>query len=173
MAGGMKFNVTLSSLLPLAASVFAMAMALAAQFGLGWKPCELCLLQRIPILLAGLAAVGSLYPTQFRGPQVVLAGLAALFFLGTSVLAAYHVGVEQHWWVFDSSCSRDPTEGQGVIDFAQEMSKPVVVRCDQPPWQWHGITMAAMNVVYSAGVGIMTIGLLIAERRKRKNGNGR
>ncbi len=164
----MKFTVTQSSLMPLVASFLAIAVALTVQFGLGWRPCELCLLQRIPILLAGLAAAGSLYPARGRVAHDVLVVIAALFFLGTAVLAAYHAGVEQHWWTFESACSSDPSHTEVVVDFAQAMSQPVVVRCDQPPWQWHGITLASLNVAYCVLVSLVTVGLLIGERRKRK-----
>ena len=160
-AWSMNFASRRSSLLPLGASVLAMAAAFSAQYGLGWVPCELCLLQRIPILLAGMAAMGSFYPCQTQVVRRFLVILAALLFLGTSVLAAYHVGVEQHWWLYNGGCSRDPNEIQGAVDFAAALSHPVVVRCDEPPWKWHGITMAGLNVVYSAMVGIVTLLLLL------------
>jgi len=159
----MNFAYRRSSLLPLGASVLAMAAALSAQYGLGWKPCELCLLQRIPILLAGMAAVGSFYPSKTQAVRRLLVMLSALLFFITSAVAAYHVGVEQHWWEYHGGCSRDPDEVQGVIDFAAALAHPVVIRCDQPPWEWHGITMAGLNVLYSAVVSVVTLLLLKCE----------
>jgi len=166
----MKITVSHSSLLPLSASVLALALALAAQFGLGWRPCELCLLQRIPVAAAGIAAAASLYPARNKAAHDALTVVAALLFLGTAVLAAYHVGVEQHWWLYGGGCSRDPDAAMGPVDFAQAMSQPVVVRCDQPPFQWHGVTMAGLNVVYCAVVGIATLRFMV---RERSIGNGR
>lgn len=159
----MNFANRLSSVLPLGASVLAMAAVLIVQYGLGWKPCELCLLQRIPILLAGLAAVGSFYPCQSDIPRRFLVILSILLFVGASALAAYHVGVERHWWLYAGGCSRDPDTAQGVVDFAAALSQPVVVRCDQPVWQWHGITLAGLNVIYSAWVALVTALQLKAE----------
>ena len=158
----MTFAKIPASFLPVAASVVALAGALFVQYGLGWKPCELCLLQRIPILTAGLVAVGSLAPGQHRTVRDGMIRLAAIIFLGTALLAAFHVGVEQHWWLYGGGCSVEKGSVSG--NFALALSQPVVVRCDQSPWIWHGITLAGLNVVYSAAVGGLTLLLLRANK---------
>ena len=136
----MTFAKIPASFLPVAASVVALAGALFVQYGLGWKPCELCLLQDWDGMIR----------------------LAAIIFLGTALLAAFHVGVEQHWWLYGGGCSVEKGSVSG--NFALALSQPVVVRCDQPPWIWHGITLAGLNVIYSAVVGTVA---LVLERNDR------
>ena len=151
-----------------------MAAALTAQYALGWKPCELCLLQRIPVLLAGMAAMGSFYPCETQIVRRFLVIVAALLFFATAFIAAYHVGVEQHWWLYEGGCSRDPDlTVSGAVDFAAALSHPEVVHCDQPAWQWHGLTMAGLNVIYSLAVGLTTVALLVREWRGKGQGDGR
>ena len=107
--------------------------------------------------------MGSFYPCQSEIPRRFLVILAALLFALASTIAAYHVGVEQHWWLYEGGCSRDPEAAQGAVDFTAALSQPVVVRCDQPVWQWHGLTLAGINVVYSGAVALLTVLRLKAE----------
>lgn len=154
-----------SRLLPplvLAICVAALATALIAQYGFGLKPCELCITQRVPFVVAGglaaLAMLGRAAP--WRRVLMALAGLA---FLVNSGIAVYHVGVEQKWW--QSSCAPTEKGAVAVTDLAAMMAKPVEARCDEPAWAWHGITMAAMNIVFSGGLALVVLTLV---RRKEQ-----
>lgn len=143
------------ALFVLAVSVFALATAFIAQYGFGLKPCVLCLTQRVPFAVAGiLAAMALLGPVgeRFRRILIVLTGLA---FLINSGIAVYHVGVEQKWWV--SGCVPTETKTVSVNDLAAMMAKPVEARCDEPAWEWHGITMAAMNIAFSGGLALVVL----------------
>jgi disulfide bond formation protein DsbB len=148
------------------ASLLAMSVALTAQYALEWRPCELCLIERIPVILAGVAAACGFYPYCPAIVRQILIVGAGLFFIAAGFLSLYHVGVEQHWWVYGGGCSRDPAMMEGVIDYAQALSKPALVRCDQPVWSWHGLTLAGLNVVYSALVGGGTFFLFIKDRNE-------
>ncbi|MBC7953655.1 MAG: disulfide bond formation protein B [Rhodospirillaceae bacterium] len=148
------------ALFVLAVSVLALATAYVAQYGFGLRPCVLCLAQRVPFALAGiLAALALLGPVgeRVRRGLIVLAGLA---FLVNSGIAVYHVGVEQKWWV--SSCVPTESGPVSVTDMAALMAKPVEARCDEPAWQWNGITMAAMNIAFSGGLALI---VLVLSRR--------
>jgi len=68
------------------------------QYIVGLPPCELCLLQRWPHMVAiaaGLAALAS-----FAWPRLalllVLTAITAL--IVTAAIGVFHVGVEYHWW---------------------------------------------------------------------------
>jgi disulfide bond formation protein DsbB len=143
------------ALFVLVASLGALGVALLAQYGYGLRPCVLCLAQRVPFAVAGLLAAAALPPV--LGPVgrrrlLVLAGIA---FLINSGIAIYHVGVEQHLWSFPVCAG-----GGGRVDvhgLAAQMSRPVVVPCDQPAWSWHGLTMAGLNVFYSGGLALVTL----------------
>lgn len=148
----------LVALFVLAVSVSALALAFVAQYGFGLKPCVLCLTQRVPFAFAGAVAALALLGAVGDRMRRVLMALAGLAFLVNSGIAVYHVGVEQKWW--QSSCA--PTE-QGpvsVTDLAAMMAKPVEARCDEPSWQWNGITMAAMNIAFSGGLALVMLVLV-------------
>lgn len=147
----------LVSVFVLAMCTLALAAAFIAEYGFGLRPCVLCLTQRVPFAVGGVLAGLALLPALVPARRALLV-LAALGFLVNSGIAVYHVGVEQKWWA--SSCA--PSE-QGPIDvssLAAAMSQPVEVRCDEPAWQWNGITMAALNILFSGGLGLVVLGLI-------------
>lgn len=161
-------NKTLSRRLPLfvlTVSITALAVALVAQFVFGLKPCELCLTQRIPFVVAALLGAVALLDGRGRWRRGLMT-LAALAFLVNSGIAVYHVGVEQKWW--HSSCAPEQGSPVAVTDLAAMMAKPVDVRCDEPAWQWHGITMAAMNVPFSAGLAMVTALVVLGGGGRRR-----
>lgn len=156
----------LSRLLPhfvLAVSILALATALVAQYGFGLKPCELCIVQRVPFVVAGGLAALALLRRAACWRRVLMA-VAGLAFLVNSGIAVFHFGVEQKWW--QSTCAASKQAPMAVTDLAAMMSKPVEARCDEPAWAWHGITMAAMNIVFSGGLALVT---LVLVRRMEKS----
>ncbi|MGE4278113.1 MAG: disulfide bond formation protein B [Magnetospirillum sp.] len=146
----------------LLASIAALASAYTAQYGFGLRPCVLCLTQRVPFAIAGgLAVLALLRPVSWQRILMALAGLA---FLVNSGIAVYHVGVEQKWWM--SSCASSAGPKPALGDLASLMSQPAdEPRCDEPAWEWHGITMAGLNIVFSGGLALVVAAALT--RRKR------
>lgn len=150
--------------LVLAACVVALASAYTAEYGFGLRPCQLCLVQRVPFGLAGLVASVALLPRLGEGARRALVALAGLALLVNSGIAIYHVGVEQG--IFAASCAPEASGPVAVGDLAAMMSKPVEIRCDQPAWEWHGITMAGLNIVFSGGLALAT--LFLARRMEER-----
>jgi disulfide bond formation protein DsbB len=154
----MKITARLTACFVASTCALALLSAFVAQYGFGLQPCVLCLIQRVPFALAGLLALAVLLPAappRLHRPLLLLAGLALAVNAG---IAFYHVGVEQHWWTF-TVCSGGGEEAVSVADLMAQMNKPVEVRCDAPAWSFHGITMAALNVPFSAVLGLVTLAL--------------
>ena len=129
-----------------AGSAFLLLAALAFQAA-GYAPCELCILQRWPHVLA--AALG-LVAWLTHGARAVLwlGALAALVAMG---FAAYHAGVEYGFWPGPTACTS--TGGIGALStadlLAQIESTTRVVRCDEPALVILGVSMAGMNALAS------------------------
>ena len=135
------------------AGLLPLIAALATQFGLGLRPCELCLYQRIPFYFAlALGIVAAFAP--LVGPvRRVLVALIAVGFLINVGLASYHFGVEQHWW--SASCA--DTGGGGVAspaDLRAALTRKPEVPCDEVPFTLFGLSMAGYNVPYSLFLGL-------------------
>lgn len=135
-------------------SLAALAFALVAQYGFGLRPCNLCLIQRVPFALAALLGLLALKDALPASLLLRLAGIALVLNGG---IAVYHVGVEQHWWA-SAVCAGSQQGAVAVADLLAEMSKPAEAQCDSPAWSFHGITMAALNVPFSALFGLAVLG---------------
>jgi disulfide bond formation protein DsbB len=147
---------------PIAAAATVVAILGAAtilgawffQYVIGLKPCPLCLEQRyvyyFGIPLAVLVILGEGVGAQRK---VLLAGLIAiaLGMLANAGLAAYHAGIEWHWWQGPLDCS-GPLENLhssgGVLEDLKQKSINVV-RCDEAAWRFLGLSLAGYDALIS------------------------
>ena len=135
----------------------AIVVALVAQYGFGLRPCVLCLTQRVPFALAGLMGLAALLlPLAERGRRTLVT-LAGLAFLINSGIAVVHVGVERHWWASPVCGASAAPMPRTVAEMVAQAAKPAEVSCDKPAWQWHGVTMATVNVFYSGGLALLVL----------------
>jgi len=164
-------NVSSRALALGAAAIAALALgaALATERWGGIVPCALCLVERWPYRIAivfGLAAA-TLPPRRARG----MLALFALTMLTGAVLAAVHVGVEQHWWPSPlPECAAPHITGHSLAERLAEMPDRPAKPCDAPTFLIPGlpISMAAMNFIASLGFFIVILGYLVRERGKKR-----
>jgi disulfide bond formation protein DsbB len=157
---------------PIAATAIAIAIGGVAtilgawffQFGLGLKPCPLCLEQRYPYYFAIPLAVLVLLGTSVGASRKVL--LAALFVIAVGMLwnaglATYHAGVEWKLWAGPTECSGALDNLGSAGDLLKQLESISVVRCDEAAWRFLGISLAGYNVLISlalaaiAGIGFV------------------
>ena len=76
----------------LAFSILSLSMAYFIQYVLGHKPCNLCIIERIPyiaaIILISLVFILNKY-------QKIISSLILIFFIFGAVVSFYHFGIEQ------------------------------------------------------------------------------
>ncbi len=146
-------------ILALLGSVGLLLGALAFQYIGGMAPCQLCIWQRWPHLVAFLGAVGLVMPLSVWA--VIGAGGAAT----SGGIGVYHTGVERGWWQGPASCSGGGDLSQLSPEelLAQIMSAPVV-RCTDVPWEMAGLSMASWNAVLSFGIAGLWVASLMLRR---------
>ena len=149
----------------LAVSLLAIGGALFSQYVGGLQPCELCLLQRWPYYLAiPLAGLGLALFKGGRGAQAVLA-LCALLFLADAGIAAYHVGVEQHWVQGPTACTGSAGSAKTIEELRAQIMAAQPVRCDEPQFALFGVTMAGWNVAATLFLAGIALRGLLADRK--------
>jgi disulfide bond formation protein DsbB len=92
--------------------------------------------------------------------------LAALAFFVDAGIAAYHVGVEQHWWQGTAECGSTLDLNLSPEDLTKQLLNQPVVRCEEVPWSLFGISMAGYNFLYAVGLGLITLWFALLSRRK-------
>jgi disulfide bond formation protein DsbB len=157
------------SLLLIALSALPLAGALFSQFVGHLQPCELCLRQRIPYDVALVLALASLAMTNRPRPYRLLVALTGIAILVSAGIAVFHVGVEQHWWVWESECS-GTVSGMGKTpdEVLADLMKTPVVRCDEVQWSLLGISLAGFNAIYGTLVGVSALWAAAARPWRRR-----
>tara|TARA_B100000427_G_C15411747_1_gene552333 strand:- start:476 stop:1006 length:531 start_codon:yes stop_codon:yes gene_type:complete len=145
-----------------AVAVGALGFAYHAQIVLGLEPCNLCLYQRVPYAVIGLAGAAALVRPK-AGLRRAVVWLAGAAFTVGSAIAVYHVGVEQHWWA-SAVCGGSVAAVGSTTDLLAGLSAPPEKSCDSVDWVFLGLSMATYNAAFSA---VMAVLCLVAARRMR------
>jgi disulfide bond formation protein DsbB len=154
-------------------SAAALAVAFVTQYGFGYAPCELCIWQRWPYAVAialGLIAYGARPLVRSREAPgrapirfalLVLATFALIVDVG---IAGFHVGVEQEWWEGLSGCGASTSAGSLDDLRAQIMAAPLV-RCTDVAVSVLGLSMAAWNALFAAGLALLGLRAILRVRK--------
>ena len=123
--------------------------ALLFQFVGGLAPCELCLYERWPYYAAIPLAAAMTMPQTARGDARGAAVLLLLLFIASTVLAFYHVGVEQHWFAGPTACTGTGPVAKTLEELQAQLMGTQPVRCDEPQFSLFGVTLAGANLLTS------------------------
>jgi disulfide bond formation protein DsbB len=144
-------------LLVAVASLASLAVAFASQYWGGLQPCVLCWYQRYPYGVAALLGIIGMIVAGRPGLLRPILSLAALAFFVDAGIAAFHVGVEQHWWAGTNECGSVLDLNTNPADLKNQLLNQPVVRCDEVAWSLFGISMAGYNFLYAALCGVATL----------------
>lgn len=153
----------------IAAAMLATAHAFET-FG-GLAPCTLCLRQReVYWAILGLGLISMVIVRLPGGPrwrQATCWLLGALFLLSCGV-AAYHAGAEWKFWPGPQACASGNTTVTAA-DMAAFLGgeKVKAPACDEAPWVFAGLSMAAWNAALSLMFAAISVSAALRERRKR------
>ena len=142
--------------------------ALAFEHIGGYAPCPLCVMQRyayyaaIPLLFVAMA-LSSEMP---RLAAFLFFGIA-LAFLANAGIGTYHAGVEWKFWPGPATCDMAQPLPTSTSDLLSSLERSRVVRCDEAPWTFAGLSFAGWNVVASlvAFTGALKAAFLAASAR--------
>ena len=138
----------------LAFSIFSLVIAYYVQYILGHKPCNLCLIERIPYISAVILVSLIFIIKKF---EKVIAGTVMLFFIFGVVISFYHVGIEQGFFSESLVCDLgSANESLSKEDLLKQLENKIVVSCKDVTFRLLGLSLATINTVISVFLsGIM------------------
>lgn len=153
---------------PAAAAAMAIAVVSVAtilgayyfQYVLGYRPCPLCLEQRIAYYFAiPLSAMILLGLSVGSSRKVITLALVAIAvaMLWNAGLGAYHSGVEWQWWQGPQDCSGATPNFNAGGSLLDQINKTRVVRCDEAAWRFLGLSLAGYNVLISLALAVVAL----------------
>ncbi len=138
--------------------ICALAAAYISEYLYGYKPCILCLYQRIPYFLIIIASIlALLINKKHLIKSAIILSILALF--ANSAIAFYHVGVEQKVFKMTAKCSDNLAQSNSLEDLKLAINSKTSARCDQPELLFLGLSMAFWNLIASLTAAIIAITL--------------
>ena len=147
-----KNNKNLLIKLILLISIIALISAFFIEYILGHQPCNLCILERIPYLLAIILVLLNYKFIEFEKFFILL--LTIIFLAGTG-LSLYHLGIEQGFieesLVCDLKIGSNLLSKEEILKQLQEKS----VSCKDVTFKIFGLSLTSYNILISL---LITIG---------------
>ncbi len=139
----------------LAFSILSLSIAYFIQYVLGHKPCNLCIIERIPyiaaIILISLIFILNRY-------QKIISSLILIFFIFGAVVSFYHFGIEQGFFSESLVCDLGNSRPLNKEELLNQLKKKEIVSCKDVTFRFLGLSLATINTVISLILsGIMII----------------
>ena len=126
--------------------ILSLSIAYFIQYILGYKPCNLCLIERIPYLAAIILISLIFILNRFKK---VIAGIVLLFFVFGAVISFYHVGIEQGFFSESLVCNLDISEGDLSKEQLLKQLENTPISCKEVTFRFLGLSLATINTVIS------------------------
>ena len=130
----------------LAFSILSLSIAYFIQYVLGHKPCNLCIIERIPyiaaIILISLIFILNRY-------QKIISSLILIFFIFGAVVSFYHFGIEQGFLSEALVCDLGNSRALNKEELLNQLKKTEIVSCKDVTFRFLGLSLATINTVIS------------------------
>ena len=135
-----------------AISFFSLASALYVEYILNFKPCILCIYQRIPYTIALLISLIAF----FNGNKKTLLVILGLTFLASILLSGYHVGIEKGIVEPIFSCTGDNINALEKEEILKSLNN-FQPDCRDVDFSLFGISLATLNFINSIVLTIVIV----------------
>ena len=130
----------------LAFSILSLSIAYFIQYVLGHKPCNLCLIERIPYLTAVILIPLIFIILRF---EKIIASTILIFFIFGAIVSFYHVGIEQGFFSESFVCDLDNINDNLSKEQLLKQLKNAPVSCKEVTFKFFGLSLATINTVIS------------------------
>ena len=147
----LKHKISLN--LILAFSIFALSAAYFIQYFLGHKPCNLCLIERLPyissIIIISLVLI-------IKKHEKFIFILLALIFISATLISFYHFGIEQEFFKESTVCiTNSEINNLSKEEILKELQNKII-SCKDINFKVFGLSLATINMVTSLILSTIT-----------------
>ena len=140
-------------------SIFALSAAYFVQHILDHKPCNLCLIERLPYIFAIIIIISlGLILKKFEKTIIIL---LILIFITATIISFYHFGIEQDFFKESLVCNLDGNiTNLSKEDLIKELQQQTV-SCKDVSFRIFGLSLATINTIISLILSVITIKLFL------------
>ena len=137
---------------------FSLISAYVIQYMLGHQPCRLCIYERLPYIISVFLITIIIF---FKKYEKILLLILSLVFIGSTILAFYHFGIEQGYFNELSSCINNNIPDDLSKEKVLELLNKSNISCKHVSFRILGLSLAAINTVFSFILSVIFIKLFI------------
>ena len=127
-------------------SILSLSIAYFIQYVLGHKPCNLCIIERIPyiaaIILISLIFILNRY-------QKIISSLILIFFIFGAMVSFYHFGIEQGFFSESLVCDLGNSQPINKEELLNQLKRAEIVSCKDVTFRFLGLSLATINTIIS------------------------
>ena len=126
-------------------SILALTSAYFIEYFLGYQPCNLCLLERIPYALSIIIILAN-FKFKFNDKSILL--VLIVIFILSALLSIYHFGIEQGLIEESFVCSTKDNLNLNKEQLLQELQK-MNISCKNVAFTIFGLSLTTYNILLS------------------------
>jgi disulfide bond formation protein DsbB len=127
-------------------SILSLSIAYFIQYVLSHKPCNLCIIERVPyiaaIILISLIFILNRY-------QKIISSLILIFFIFGAVVSIYHFGIEQGFFSESLICELSNNNPLNKEELLNQLKKAEIVSFKDVTFRFFGLSLATINTIIS------------------------
>mgnify|MGYP001285823220 FL=1 len=142
----MKKNLNLTLLSILSLLLVSVFLAYVIEYGLGHKPCKLCLYQRYPYFISIFLILNVVIIKKYIKISFLILSLVSLT---GSIIAFYHFGIEQGFFSETLVCeAKNLDQNLSKEDILKQLGKNTI-SCKTVTFRVLGLSLASINTIFS------------------------
>ena len=135
-------------------SIFALIAAYFIQYVLGHQPCNLCLIERIPYVLAIIIITLNFILKKYEKICLIL---LTLIFVFATLLSFYHFGIEQGFIKESLVCELNTLNNNITAEEILNELKKKTISCKDVTFKFIGVSLATINTIISLILSVILI----------------
>ena len=141
----------------LAFSIISLSIAYFIQYALGHKPCNLCIIERIPYIAATILISLIFIINKY---EKILSSIILVFFIFGAVISFYHFGIEQGFFSESLICELSNNNPLNKEELLNQLKKADIISCKDVTFRFLGLSLATINTIISFLLSVIMIKIL-------------
>ena len=134
----------------------ALVSAFIIEYGLGHKPCNLCIYERVPYIISIFLILELLFIKKHIKTTLLL---LSFVFIVSTVLAFYHFGIEQGFFSETFLCEKKNLSEAISKEQLLEELKQSAISCKDVSFKVIGLSLASINTIFSLILSVIFLSL--------------
>ena len=127
-------------------SILSLSIAYFIQYVLDHKPCNLCLIERIPYIASVILISLIFILNKF---EKIISIVILLFFIFGAIISFYHFGIEQGFFNESLVCDLENNANLSKEQLLKQLENSSVVSCKDVTFRVLGFSLATINTIIS------------------------